>query len=532
MRNVIIADDEMKVCQLIAKLADWDALGLNVAGIANDGLAALEMVEKHQPDILITDIRMPGVDGIELIRRAKELKPDLQCIIISGYRHFDYAHNAIRYGVEDYLLKPVNQQEFMSTLHKLVEKKDQETNQKLETEQLKLKALHLGERLKEDFVLRLFREDIFPEKEAEQLSLPVSYGYGCAIVKPDLVDVPPEDRLHSLAVEKTLNALHQHLDPVFPVLLSCAAPEGVLCVFHTGTIPWEDVLSAFRALMEDILLLRALFPSLTVTVGLSQSNHALSSLPAAMREALKAVTERLRRGTGQMIVFAPQASMPYGKEVFLNAEVRKNLLNALEILDEESYRAHLKKMLDTLQKADRLPMTDIHNVMKELIYLHFLGLTGRVKTEEATETFLNRFETSWNAAASFVKAADSLQNMLCGHVADIAREKSETEMRPIRMAKKYMQENHHRPLTLEDVAAVAGFNPTYFSTVFKKVTGENFLEYLSELRMKEAKELLCDGHLHIEDIAEKVGYADTKYFVKLFKKSTGLTPQEYRKLYY
>jgi two-component system response regulator YesN len=284
--------------------------------------------------------------------------------------------------------------------------------------------------------------------------------------------------------------------------------------------------------MEDILLLRALFPSLTVTVGLSRANHTPASLPAAMREAYKAVTERLRRGTGQIIVFTPQAGLTGIKESILNAETRKNLLAALEILDMEGYRAHLKKTLDSLKKADRLPMTDIHDVMKELIYLHFLGLTGRGQTEEATETFLNGFEASWNAATSFDKAADSLQNMLCSHVGDIVKERSEAEMRPIRMAKKFMQENYHKPLTLEDVSAVAGFNSTYFSTVFKKVTGENFLEYLSQLRMKEARELLCDGHLRIEDIAEKVGYADTKYFVKLFKKSTGLTPQEYRKLYY
>ena len=284
--------------------------------------------------------------------------------------------------------------------------------------------------------------------------------------------------------------------------------------------------------MEEILLLRALFPSLEITAGLSRANHTLASLPTAMREAHGAITERLRRGTGQIIVFTPQAGAPVGKEELLNAEARKNLLAALEILDEESYRAHLKKTMDSLNKAERLPMTDIHDVMKELIYLHFLGLTGRGQAEQATEMFLDEFEASWNAAASFTQASDSLQNMLCGHLADIAREKSETEIRPIRLAKKYMQENYHKPITLEDVAAVAGFNPAYFSTVFKKVTGENFLEYLSGLRMKEARELLCDGHLRIEDIAEKVGYADTKYFVKLFKKSTGLTPQEYRKLYY
>ena len=532
MRNVIIADDEMKVCQLILKLADWDDLGLHVAGIANDGLAALELVEKHRPDLLITDIRMPGMDGIELIRRAKELAPALQCIIISGYRHFDYAHNAIRYGVEDYLLKPVNQQEFVLTLRKLVDKKDRETNQQQETEALRLKALHLGERLKEDFVLRLLREDVFPEKEAAQLSLPAGGGYGCAIVKPGLGGVAPEDKLHSLAAEKALNALRQHLGPVFPVLLTCAAPEGVLCVLNHGAVAWEEVLSTFRSLMEEILLLRALFPSLEVTVGLSRGNHTLINLPAAMKEARQAATERLRRGTGQIIVYAPQAPPPYDKETPLNAEIRKNMLAALEILDEDGYRNQLKKVLAALDSAGGLPMTDVHDIMKELVYLHFLGLAGRGQAEEATGTFLNQFEAAWNAAVSFAQASGSLMDMLCGHVAAINRERSEMEMRPIRLAKKYMQENYHKPLPLEEVAAVAGFHPAYFSTVFKKVTGENFLEYVSGLRMKEAREMLCDGRLRIEDIAEKVGYADAKYFVKLFKKATGLTPQEYRKLYY
>ena len=532
MRKVIIADDEMKVCQLIQKLADWDDLGLTVAGIANDGLSALELVEEHQPDILITDIRMPGVDGIELIRRAKELRPALQCIIISGYRHFDYAHNAIRYGVEDYLLKPVNQQEFVTTLRKMVEKKDLEQNQKQETEQLRQQAHHLGERLKEDFVLRLLQEESLTPKEAQPLALPYSEGFGCAIVKPDLAGVPPGDRLHSLAMEKTLGALRQQLNSVFSVLLSAGSPEGVLCVYHPGEMVWEDVLSAFRSLMEELLPLRALFPSMEVTVGLSRANYPMAALPAAMQEARQAIAERLRRGTGQIIVYAPQASSQGEKESFLSADTRKGLLAALEILNEENYGAQLQKVLDALKKADRLPMTDIRDILKELIYLHFLGLAGRGQAEEATKSYLHDFEEAWNASTSLMQAADNLKDMLCGHVTGILKERSETEMRPIRLAKRYMQENYNMPITLEDVAAVAGFHPTYFSTVFKKITGENFLEHLSGLRMKEARELLCDDHLRIEDIAEKVGYADAKYFVKLFKKSTGLTPQEYRKLYY
>ena len=107
MMKVIVADDEAKVCQLICSLVDWASLDMEVAGVAHNGIEALELVETLRPDLIITDIRMPGYDGLELISRAKAAKPDLDFIIVSGYRHFEYAQSAIKYGVSDYLLKPI-----------------------------------------------------------------------------------------------------------------------------------------------------------------------------------------------------------------------------------------------------------------------------------------------------------------------------------------------------------------------------------------------------------------------------------------
>lgn len=118
MIKVLIADDEKLICRLVQALADWKTLGMEVAGTAENGLEALELVEKLEPDILITDIRMPACDGPELIRRAKELRPQLEIVIISGYAHFEYAHSAIQYGVGDYLLKPIKKDELMETLRK------------------------------------------------------------------------------------------------------------------------------------------------------------------------------------------------------------------------------------------------------------------------------------------------------------------------------------------------------------------------------------------------------------------------------
>lgn len=136
MLKVLIADDEIKVCQLILHLIDWKAIGLEVAGIVNNGKSAYQFICEKSPDIVITDIRMPNYDGIELIRRSKEQFPDIYFIIISGYSQFEYAHNAIKYGVEDYLLKPLKKKELQSTLNKIIEKHNAITTIASEREEL------------------------------------------------------------------------------------------------------------------------------------------------------------------------------------------------------------------------------------------------------------------------------------------------------------------------------------------------------------------------------------------------------------
>ena len=119
MIKVVVADDEVKVCQLICNLVDWSTFDMEIVAVAHNGEEALEMVRQHEPDLLVTDIRMPGCDGLEMIARAKQLREDLDFVIISGYRHFEYAQSAIKYGVSDYLLKPIQKEELCSTLEKM-----------------------------------------------------------------------------------------------------------------------------------------------------------------------------------------------------------------------------------------------------------------------------------------------------------------------------------------------------------------------------------------------------------------------------
>lgn len=117
--KVIIADDEGKICQLIQCLVDWKALDMEVVAVAHNGLQALELIKEHKPDITITDIRMPGCNGLSMIKQARRIVPDMAYIIISGYRDFEYAHKAIQFGVSDYLLKPIDKNELILTLEKM-----------------------------------------------------------------------------------------------------------------------------------------------------------------------------------------------------------------------------------------------------------------------------------------------------------------------------------------------------------------------------------------------------------------------------
>ena len=126
MLKVLIADDEKKVCQLIANLIDWEALGFEIAGVVNDGISAYRFIQENTVNLMITDIRMPGCDGMELIQKVKVLYPNMYIVIISGYSQFDYAQNAIRYGVEDYLLKPIRKKDLMATLQKILDRYKEE----------------------------------------------------------------------------------------------------------------------------------------------------------------------------------------------------------------------------------------------------------------------------------------------------------------------------------------------------------------------------------------------------------------------
>lgn len=246
MLKVLIADDEEKICQLIIKLINWEEMGLKIAATASNGIEALEQAKICKPEILITDIRMPGIDGMELIRKVKEKLPDTEIIIISGYRHFEYAQTAIRYGVRNYLLKPIKKEELRDTLQKIADIYREKNEQLNFEERVRLALKNDAGKLRTSFISRMIygdreRENIISLKELNnQYHFHFREGvFQVAAIKFDHVN--HNDSCISFLADKAAGLALQYLEPVcfdhevyaefstFYLLLNFGEEESKMC---------------------------------------------------------------------------------------------------------------------------------------------------------------------------------------------------------------------------------------------------------------------------------------------------------------
>lgn len=481
MLKVIIADDEPKVNLLLQKIVDWEKLGYQIAGTANDGERAFQLIEEEKPDVLMTDIRMPGVDGMELIRRAKELRPDLVFIVVSGYRQFEYAQTALKYGVTDYLLKPVNAEELTQLLIRIRE--EEEKKRRLDNWTASVdRQLRENEWKKREQLVDNLREYAQENRELNGYeSLNQEYGcdfhegtYQVIIIKPDI----PSAEEHGDAYRIMVVIYKEKYDPV----------------------QLRQFLTRVRREIENQ---RDLFWGIIVTMAMGGEKHRIQELPQSMKEAVQLCKNRITGGKGGWLSW-DAGDNETREDYEMLPEERKYFQEIGEYLDSKKISMEVARTEGTMT-ARRASGSQIYDCYMEISDAVLTGIRQNEKLD-----------------------IDKIRKDL---IENFEKKKETKEQKPITEARKYIQEHYLEPLKLEDVSKHIGFNATYFSSVFKKETGKNFLDYVTELRMNKAKQLLCSGEMSVNDVAEAVGYQDLKYFSRLFKKNAGISPSDYKKMY-
>lgn len=538
MLKVLIADDEIKVSKLIQCLIHWDELGMEVIGTVNDGVKAYEMILEKQPDIVITDIRMPGMDGIELVEKVlgrEGADRKVFFVIISGYSQFEYAQQAVKLGVEDYLLKPIKKKELEAVLNKILSKYSATANALEEKENLQNRLQRTQQKVKNSFlselvdnhrqaILKLDQEEIYREFECR---FPGEY-FTHVVVHLFINTVVDDDEDYSFLLPKIQKMMKERMEKYCSEWMSIIHNEEVVCLFNSVENKREDFIRQLYRLKVDISNIKALFPSHKVAIGVGRTVEGLEQYQESISTANAAIRNRFGRKEEFLLEEEEQTSAEREVSYVVTTTVKRDLLKSIELVDTESFIRILygiKEDLSALLQNGEL----IYGVYRELVAVFTMGTNSWFDSQVKSAPW--ELMRGYQQLYGFEEVFDWLIDTCRGIMKRYEETQKNQEARPIRLAKQYINENYNKAISLESVSNHIGFNPAYFSSMFKKSTGQNFMDYVIEIRILNARNLLVQTNQDVAEIAAKVGYTDLKYFSRIFKKLTNLTPSEYRRLY-
>ncbi len=532
MYKVLLVDDEALTREAISENIRWEEMGFEFLGSCENGKEAMERIRKTPPDLLLTDINMPYVDGLELARYAHENYPDTRTVIISGYDEFEYAKQAVRYQVMEYILKPVTPTELMEMLARARASLDERSMRSRTLK--KLKGAYVSNRpfLRGRFLNSLLRGNERPEgleEKMEELEISLSGRfYNTAIVEGDdlspflnrYAEVRDELALFSiynitqeLIEQRGMGSVFQDMDGRTVVIFCGSGEEGVLR---------EKMETALEEVRRTIFRLL----SIETTVGMGELVTDIQRLHQSFDKAKEAMELKFFQGGNQILhAAAPGKSQgPFAIEVPLWASRTVLAIktgNEAEI--EQNVKAFAQEIRDSHINRNR-SILYVQNLL-----LTVIGMTNL--TEEKENQIMGEERDLMNRIDSYEHLTDMAQGVIelfCRISALLSEQRDTYGKKQALLALEYIEKNYRNSeVNLNSVCSYLAMSTSYFSTLFKGHTGETFIEALTKKRMEKAKELLEHTALKTYEVAAEVGYGDPHYFSIAFKKFAGKTPTEY-----
>lgn len=534
MCTILIADDEKKVGMLVKGLIDWENLPLKLMDVVQDGQTAYEIIMEKRPDIVITDIRMPIISGLELIQKVKEADVGVHFIVISGYRYFEYAQRALKYGVEDYLLKPIDENELNWILAKVCEKELSKKKEFIRIENMQKSINNSKYVLHRELINSLFKQDrVAPMEEVNK-----DYGVNlnCGIFRGINIKVDRDIRLErndhqeKLIMQKLMEiAEKEFITKVIDTVLSVQDYMGILILLNYEEKRKGHIQESIHQLFINVKDYINDFVNYDITLGVSNESADFSNINLLLGMAKEAVNCRIYLGGGQRIENYSEDRNQEVKARDIRGRYESELDKAVSIMDGMMAAAYVRSCLKDLVN-DKGMACEFYEIVKEMIE-DFCK-----KVEELFGENMEKECDTWQETANHCKSVVMLENYLSGifrqYLTSLYEKRKSLEIKPIQETIECMKKNYGQKILMEEMAERFGFNANYFSEIFKNETGKNFSVYLVEVRMEAAKTLLRDTKDTIYEIASKVGYKDAKFFSQQFVKVVGIKPNEYRKLYY
>ncbi|AIQ46859.1 response regulator [Paenibacillus sp. FSL R7-0273] len=516
--KVLLVDDEPIILRSLKVAIPWEELGLTIAGEARNGEAALRLIEEISPQIVISDIRMPVIDGIALMKTLLPQNPKLLFIFISGYGEFEYARDALRLGAFDYLLKPIDHDELSEMLTRARAKLDRQKENEQLMHSVQMLSTLARERMFAEFTLGNPR----PLQHLKWLeNSELEREYFMAVVRLD--------DYASLTSKWSAEEKHLWLFAIRNILEEWSLENGALSIFPFYNGEWVLLFpgslgTVRKELGERLVADIKRYSKLHCSVGVSRSTRGIDQLSTVYPLAAKALYRRFYSGEAGVFIEeeTPEAAE---QEVQYPKELELSLIESIRTLNLERMLLLFDEMSCFIE-AQALPKELAQRVIIELVVVLYRQFEQMgLQAEWSLEGLLGKLQG--------LGTLTSVTNVLKQDFRDWMLEGSRQAVRDdgrsvVDKARRYIEANYHKDLSIEEVAEVADLSISHFCTLFKQVSGYTFLEFVTHCRMEKAKDILQNSSVKVYQVAPLVGYQDPKYFTQVFKKATGKTPTEYR----
>lgn len=534
--KVFLVEDEMVIRRGIKNSIDWEKEGYIFCGEASDGELAYPMIIKEKPDILITDIRMPFMDGLELCKLVKKELPNIKILILSGYDEFDYAKEAIRLGVTEYLLKPISSGKLLEALNGVSEsirreKEDKDLVRKY-MEEMRENTEHEKQKFFEQMIAgNLSMADALETGKKYEMNLSAGM-YNLLLFRFTLGKENRKSGELLGEAEYAIEKLTERLEYVFE--------------FQRGVEGWAFLLMAdneeqmserVKELSKDLEEIMKNYSTIAYFGGIGQPVARLRELEESFREAERALAARFTMELNRIISvedirMAQNVDTLDDIEITSFGEIEKTR-TMLEKFLNNGAEDEIDEFVDVY--INELPEENLKSVLMRqyiimdayIVMMSFCekieGIEGEMQaqSEELKNSMktIQTLEEIKNYIRMLLKKIIGVRDTISGR-----RYSDIIEIAKDQIRKTYMSDE----ISLNTIAAEVGMSPSYFSSIFSKEMGKTFVEYLTEIRMDRAKELLMCSSMKISEIGYEVGYKDPHYFSYIFKKTQNCTPKEFR----
>lgn len=546
MYKVILVDDDYPVLETLSEVIDWEKAGCRLQGLYENGLAAMQAVADDLPDIVITDIGMPKMNGIELVRELKALKPDIRTIIVTCHDEFEFAKQALQLNVHEYLLKEtLDPDDLNALLHAICDKLDSERRESEQVDRLQKLAQRHRTMLRQQFIRQFLQQPLLHQeawaKEAKEFGIEFADGFMCLPLIAT-VNNYQSVKLRFVQEDTLMFAISNVNDEVLRESEQGSAIQpstdrqqirvefflfnakcSFLLFFYRRTLSMNIFAEARQwALRLQAAMHGALKLSMSFVIGKESSN------PLQLQKNMKQLVD----GTKQRF-YMDAVSVHHVESFRCSTEdlfehydrAMSEMREALSSKQEEKLRQTVARWMSFIKEGRYEPETVKDWVLKLVLDMKLKFHSLRFFRRDDTADILHK-------EAADLDALHEVQQWLTDHLLSLQARMDEwlvqSRRSEIQRACRYVENNLDKRITLDEVAGHLHLNASYFSRLFRKENGETFIEYVTRMKMNRAKEMLDQTTYSVGTICEMLGYDNQSYFIKTFKGVVGVTPSEYR----